>query len=168
MDNMKPKRSDRIVMLLLLTGVIGFGFIFPDSLGDHDKMVHFAAHFGMSFLISWIIYVFSRLKLNLKKSSSYFLLIGITLVAGSAYKWMELISQGKLTTFDPGKLFQVSGYYTSMSQNLSGILATLLMISYFLRTRNRLISLGLVKRVNRNNGTRRINQGRDLVQDLRS
>lgn len=155
-------------MFVMFSGVIYFGFIFPDSLGDHDKMVHFAAHFGMSFLISCLIYAFSRVKLNLKKTSSYLLVIVIPLVAGSIYKWMELISQGKLASFEVGKLFQVSGYYTSMSQNISGILATLLMIRYFLRSRNRISSLTLVKEVNRNNRSIGIDQGRNLIHDLGS
>jgi hypothetical protein len=156
------------MMVVLFPGIICFGIIFPDSLGDHDKMVHFAAHFGMSFLISRLINAFSRLKLNLKKGSSYFLLAGITVVAGSAYKWMELVSQGKPASFQVGKLSEVSGYYSSMSQNISGILATLLMIRYFFGNPNRISSLTLIKGVNRNNRSVGVDQGRNLVHLLGS
>jgi hypothetical protein len=159
---------ERLVTALLFLGIISFGFIFPDSLGDHDKMVHFAAHFGMSFLISCFIYAFSRIKLNLRKGSSYFLLFSITLVAGSIYKWMELVSQGKLATFRLSALFGVSGFYTSMSQNISGILATLLMITYFFGRWNSISSLPFIDRVNGNNRSIGVNYGRNLVQDLGS
>jgi hypothetical protein len=157
---------NKIIIAILLVGMVFFGFILPDSLGDHDKMVHFAAHFGMSFLISCLIYAFSRYKLHLKIASSYFLVIGITLVLGSVYKWMELISQGKLASFQVSKLFQVSGYYTSMSQNISGILATFLMFTYFFRKAARIPSLTFVNRVNGNNHPVGIDNRRNLAQDF--
>ena len=160
--------KDIALKLILLCGIGCFGFVFPDSLGDHDKMVHFAAHFGMSFLIACLIYAFSRLTLKLGKTSSYFLLIGITLIAGSVYKWMELISQGKLASFQVGKLFEVSGYYTSMSQNMSGILTALLMIGYFFDRKRKISSLTFVKGIHGDDRSIRVDHSRNLIQDLGS
>jgi len=162
-DNKRSSIRNKIVLGTLLVGMVFFGFIFPDSLRDHDKMVHFAAHFGMSFLISCLIYAFSRFKLHLKITSSYFLVIAITLVLGSLYKWMELITQGKLISFQVGKLFEISGYYTSMSQNISGILATFLMITYFFGKARRMASLTLVNRVDGNNHPIGIDHRRNLI-----
>jgi hypothetical protein len=162
-DFKKRLYKEKGLKAILFLGIIYFGFMFPDSLGDHDKMVHFAAHFGMSFLISCFIYAFSRLKLNLKKSSSYFLVVGITLIAGSIYKWMELISQGRLSSFQVSKLFEVSGFYTSMSQNISGIFASLLLITYFFGKWNSISSLAFVEGVNGNNRSVGVNYRRNLV-----
>jgi hypothetical protein len=131
-DEYKAGIFDRLLPWILVFGIFYFGFVFPAVPPGHDKVVHFAAHFGMSFLISCLVYAFCILKLNLRKGIANWLLVLVTLLVGSVYKLMELVSEGLLSSFQLGKLLQLSGFYNSMSQNISGMLATLLMIHFFL------------------------------------
>ena len=112
----------------LLAGTICFGFILPDSTSDHTKLVHFAAHMGMSFLVACFSYVICTLILRIRKSASLTLLIGVTLVVGGIYKYFEIASMGLLQAYPLGPLLKATGCYTSMSQNISGLLAAILLI----------------------------------------
>ena len=94
-------------------------------------MVHFAAHFGMSFLILSCSYAFFSLQWRISRSGSYGLAILATLAFGSAYKYWEIASQGIFQHFEFGQLLTITGVYTSMSQNLAGIFAAMLIIQYF-------------------------------------
>lgn len=117
--------------MVLLLGIIYFGFIFPDSLSDHTKLVHFAAHMGMSFFVASCIYVVCNLMLRLKRTTSLTLLIIITTIIGGIYKYLEIASQGMLQMdYSLGILLRISGCYTSMSQNTAGLLAAILLIEY--------------------------------------
>jgi hypothetical protein len=122
---------DKLIIFSLVSGIICFGFILPDSISDHTKLVHFAAHFGMSFLILSCSYAFCSLQWHISRSGSYGLAILATLAFGSAYKYWEIASQGISQHFEFGQLLTITGVYTSMSQNLSGIFAALLIIHYF-------------------------------------
>ena len=62
--------AEKITLVLLGLGVICFGFVFPDSLSDHDKLLHFSAHFGMSFLLALCFYALCSVKLRISKAIS--------------------------------------------------------------------------------------------------
>ena len=59
--------KDKLILLLLALGVGCFGFILPDSLSDHDKLVHFSAHFGMSFLLAFCFYMVCTVNMRISK-----------------------------------------------------------------------------------------------------
>ena len=120
--------KDKIIFLLLAAGVVCFGFVLPDSLSDHDKIVHFSAHFGMSFLLASCFYALATIKLHVSKKISYSILISGTLVIGIIYKYWEIASQGILNNLSFNTL---NGVLTSMYQNMSGLLAAILVIEYF-------------------------------------
>ena len=120
--------KDKIIFLLLAAGVVCFGFVLPDSLSDHNKIVHFSAHFGMSFLLASCFYALSTIKLHVSKKISYIILIAGTLVIGIIYKYWEIASQGMMSNLSFNTL---NGVLTSMYQNLSGLLAAILVIEYF-------------------------------------
>jgi len=127
MKNENPLR-DNLTLLLLATGVGCFGLILPDSLSDHDKLVHFSAHFGMSFLLALCFYMFCAVKIRMSKSLTYTLFIAITLFIGICYKIWEIKTTGMFLRFGISGALKFTGVMTSMSQNLSGILAAILLI----------------------------------------
>ncbi|HMH23282.1 MAG TPA: hypothetical protein VK563_15965 [Puia sp.] len=122
--------TGRIVKFALLLGILYFGFIFPDSFSDHEKLVHFSAHVGMSFLLASCIYVLCSFRLHIGRVNSYVILIVTTLIAGGIYKYFEIAGQGILHVYSLGVLLEITGFYTSMSQNIAGILAAILLIQY--------------------------------------
>jgi hypothetical protein len=140
---MKNNRNwiDKLVIFSLVSGIICFGFILPDSTSDHTKLLHFAAHFGMSFLILSCSYAFCSLQWKMSRSGSYGLAILLTLAFGSVYKYMEISSQGIIQRFELGELLSITGCYTSMSQNLAGIFAAMLIIHYFFGRRYVLVRI---------------------------
>ncbi|MHA4807923.1 hypothetical protein ACX0G9_07445 [Flavitalea flava] len=141
MDFTKKKRMiDGLIRLALLLGIVYFGFVFPDSFSDHNKMVHFAAHVGMSFLVASFMYVVCNLKLRISKKNSYILLVIVTLFIGAVYKYFEIAGQGLLHTYSLTTLLELTGVYTSMSQNTAGILAAILLIQYFIEYQQLLYS----------------------------
>ena len=122
---------NKLVMLFLFLGIICFGFIFPDSFSDHNKMVHFAAHFGMSFLIASCLYAWCNIKLRMGRKKSYILLISVTMIVGILYKYLEIASQGLFKIYYFHDVLEATGCYTSMSQNISGLMAAILATKYF-------------------------------------
>jgi|SRR5580692_4895716 hypothetical protein len=129
-SGIKNKWAGRIIRLALLAGIAYFGFIFPDSLSDHEKLLHFAAHVGMSFLAASFIYIICNIKFRLRKVPSLVILISTTTIIGIIYKYWEISSQESAHLYTFGDLLTVTGCYTSMSQNMAGILAAILMIEY--------------------------------------
>ena len=109
-------------------GIIFFGFIFPDSLSDHTKLLHFAAHMGMSFFVAICSYVVANVMLRMKRTASLTLLIIVTLVVGVIYKYLEIAGTGAIETYSFWPLLKATGCYTSMSQNTAGLLAAVLLI----------------------------------------
>ncbi len=120
--------KDKLTLFLLAAGVFCFGILLPDSLSDHIKLVHFSAHFGMSFLLALCFYLFCTVKLRISKLLSYTILIGATLSIGVIYKYWEIASQGTFERFSFSTAVQLTGALTSMSQNLSGLMAAMLLI----------------------------------------
>lgn len=119
--------------MLLLAGIVYFGFIFPDSLSDHTKMLHFCAHMGMSFFLASCVYVICNIMLHMRRKASLMMLTVITLVIGAIYKYFEIAGEGLLHSFSLGELLRVTGCYTSMSQNAAGMLAAILLIEYLVQ-----------------------------------
>jgi len=114
----------------LLAGIVYFGFIFPDSLSDHQKILHFSAHMGMSFFIAVCVYVICNMMLRIRRSRTLIILTIITLFIGAVYKYLEISSQGIFHVYSFGELLRITGCYTSMSQNTAGLLAAILLIEY--------------------------------------
>jgi hypothetical protein len=128
--NKSGKWLGRIKRLALLAGIVYFGFVFPDSLSDHQKILHFSAHVGMSFFVASCMYVLCNMMLRISKAGSIVILIATTLIIGAAYKYMEISGEGLLHAFPFHELLIQTGVYTSMSQNTAGVLAAILLIEY--------------------------------------
>src|ERR1700730_14059736 len=88
--------KDKLTLFLVATGIFCFGVIFPDSISTHVRMVHFAAHFGMSFLIALCFYMICTVKMRISKAFSYTVLILATLLIGVIYKYWEVATQGMI------------------------------------------------------------------------
>ena len=128
--NKSGKAAGRLIRMGLLAGIIYFGFVFPDSLSDHEKMLHFSAHVGMSFFVASCIYVLCNMMLRIGRAGSIIILIVTTLIVGAIYKYLEIAAEGLLHAYSFNDLMKATGVYTSMSQNTAGILAAILMIEY--------------------------------------
>lgn len=121
----------RYLLAAVTIGVILFGIIFPNSLSDHYHLLHFAAHFGMSFLIANSIYQFCTRRVSMKKLPTFALIFIAVLIFGTTYKFIEIFcfyDMGGLPFFDA---LAMAGFYASMSLNLSGMLASFAMAIYF-------------------------------------
>jgi hypothetical protein len=120
--------KDKLTLLLLATGMVCFGLVFPDSISDHVKIVHLAAHFGMSFLLALCFYIVCTIKMRITRAFSYTVLITATLLIGVVYKLVEIASLGEIGTLPLQTIIDKAGVMTSMSENLSGLLAAMLVI----------------------------------------
>jgi hypothetical protein len=120
--------KDKLTLFLLATGVFCFGVILPDSLSTHVKMVHYAAHFGMSFLLALCFYMICTVRMKISKTISYTVLIAATLLIGVIYKYWEIATQGMIGNYSFHAIIDLTGAMTSMSQNLSGLLGAMLLI----------------------------------------
>ena len=120
--------KDKLILLLLALGVGCFGFILPDSLSDHGKLVHFSAHFGMSFLLAFCFYMICTVKMLATKTFTYTVLICATLFIGIVYKYWEIATVGMIGNYSFHRIMDSTGVATSMSQNLSGLLGAIFLI----------------------------------------
>ena len=120
--------KDKLTLFLLATGVFCFGVILPDSLSTHVKLVHYAAHFGMSFLLALCFYMICTVKMKISKTISYTVLVTATLLIGVVYKYWEIATQGMIGNYSFHAIIDLTGAMTSMSQNLSGLLGAMLLI----------------------------------------
>lgn len=120
--------KDKLTLFLLATGVFCFGVILPDSLSTHVKMVHYAAHFGMSFLLALCFYMICTVKMKISKTFSYTVLIISTLLIGVVYKYWEIATEGMIGNYSFHAIIDMTGTMTSMSQNISGLLGAMLLI----------------------------------------
>ncbi len=120
--------KDKLTLFLLATGVFCFGVILPDSLSTHVKMVHYAAHFGMSFLLALCFYMICTVRMKISKAISYTVLVTATLLIGVVYKYWEIATQGMIGNYSFHAIIDLTGAMTSMSQNLSGLLGAMLLI----------------------------------------
>ena len=123
----------KLTRAILLAAIVYFGFVFPDSLSNHTKLVHFCAHMGMSFFFASCLYIICNVILRMRRSLSMIILTTITLVIGAFYKYFEISGEGLLHAYNNlGDLLRYTGCYTSMSQNTAGLLAAILLIEYTL------------------------------------
>jgi hypothetical protein len=120
--------KDKLTLFLLATGVFCFGVILPDSFSTHVKMVHYAAHFGMSFLLALCFYMICTVKMKISKTVSYTVLITATLLIGIIYKYWEIATEGMIGNYSFHTIIDMTGAMTSMSQNLSGLFGAMLLI----------------------------------------
>jgi len=120
--------KDKLTLFLLATGVICFGVLLPDSLSTHVKMVHYAAHFGMSFLLALCFYMICTIRLKISKTISYTILVTATLLIGILYKYWEIATEGMIGNYSFHVIIDRTGSMTSMSQNVSGLLGAMLLI----------------------------------------
>jgi hypothetical protein len=128
---MNKETVQKLTRAILLAAIVYFGFVFPDSLSDHTKLVHFCAHMGMSFFLASCLYIICNIFLRMRRSVSVLILTVITLVVGAFYKYFEISGEGLLHAYgNLGDLLRHTGCYTSMSQNTAGLLAAILLIEY--------------------------------------
>jgi len=120
--------KDYFTLLLLAAGVCCFGLVFPDSISDHDKLVHFSAHFGMSFLVALCFYLLCTIKFRISKQLSYIILISATLLIGVLYKYWEITTLGMFEKLSFSTVIVNTGVMRSISQNISGLMAAILLI----------------------------------------
>ncbi len=120
--------KDKLILFLLAAGVICFGIILPDSFSDHNKLVHFSAHFGMSFLLALCFYMICTVRMRLSKAFTYTALITATLFIGVLYKYWEIATQGMIGSYSFHTIVDKTGVMTSMSQNTSGLMGAILLI----------------------------------------
>lgn len=120
--------KDKLILILLASGVFCFGVFLPHSLSDHNKLIHFSAHFGMSFLLALCFYMICTVKMRISKTFSYTVLIIATLFIGVVYKYWEIATQGMIGSYSFHTIMDRTGVMTSMSQNLSGLMGAILLI----------------------------------------
>jgi hypothetical protein len=108
------------------------GIILPNSFSDHYKLLHFSAHFGMSFLIANSFYKLLSIKMQHKFRSFLVVFLSI-LIVGSVYKLFEIHSFFADTSLTFSRILLMTGFYTSMSQNLGGMFASFVLVLYFER-----------------------------------
>ena len=120
--------KEKLILILLVAGICCFGVLLPDSLSNHNKIVHFSAHFGMSFLLGLSFYMICTIKMRFSKILTYMVLISATLFVGIIYKYWEIATQGMIGNYSFQTILDSTGVPTSMSQNLSGLLGAVLLI----------------------------------------
>jgi hypothetical protein len=120
--------KDKLTLALLVIGMVCFGVILPDSLSDHNKLVHFSAHFGMSFLLAFCFYMICTVRMRISKTFTYTVLITATLFIGIIYKYWEIATQGMIGSYSFHTIMDRTGVMTSMSQNISGLMGAIILI----------------------------------------
>src|ERR1035438_8519758 len=120
--------KDKLILFLLATGALCFGVLLPDSFSDHDKLVHFSAHFGMSCLLGLCFYIIFTVKMRISKSIAYMILIMATLFIGIVYKFWEIGTSGMTGNYSFHTILDTKGVAISMSQNISGLLGAIFLI----------------------------------------
>src|SRR5450432_1874753 len=143
--------KDKLALFLLASGVFCFGVILPDSLSDHNKMVHFSAHFGMSFLLALCFYMICTVKMRISKSVTYTVLIIATLFIGISYKYWEIATEGMIGNYSFHSIMDMTGVLKSMSQNLSGLMGAILLIEGLV---DKNLAVSVLKHNNVQNGNR--------------
>jgi hypothetical protein len=143
--------KDKLIMFFLATGICCFGIILPDSLSDHTKLVHFSAHFGMSFLLALCFYMICTVKMRISKSVTYTVLIIATLFIGISYKYWEIATEGMIGNYSFHSIIDMTGVLKSMSQNLSGLMGAILLIEGLV---DKNLAVSVLKHSNVQTGTR--------------
>jgi cell division protein FtsW (lipid II flippase) len=135
----RKETSGRFTEAALFISIVLFGVVLPNSFSNHERLLHFCAHTGMSFLLASCVYVVCSIRLQLSRKNSYIILFIFLFVIGSLYKYFEI--RGERSWQHPasfGQSFLINGYYRSMSENLAGALMAILVIRYVISYQRRL------------------------------
>ena len=123
--------TPRYLIILLMIGAFLFGIVLPGAFTDHDHLLHFAAHFGMSFLIANFIYRLCQLRFSMTNPRSFGVVFIFILVLGVIYKLCEIYFFYGLHDTPFFTALSITGFYASISQNVAGMLAAFAVIIYF-------------------------------------
>ena len=124
--------------------ILIFGVIIPHSLSDHYHLLHFAAHFGMSFLLAHSLYQFSSHLMSGNKIYLFASVGSVILVLGGIYKLIEIFWFDNLRNMPFFLALRISGFRNSMCQNFAGILAAFMLTIFWAN----IVSLGKINRAN--------------------
>jgi len=130
-SNISKVFDNRYLIAALAAGSILFGIIFPGSLSDHYHLLHFSAHFGMSFLLSNSIYRYCTLKASMRKMRSFMIVLVTVLICGTVYKLIEIFGFYHFGNIPFFTALALTGFYASISLNLAGMMAAFALIIYF-------------------------------------
>ena len=110
-------KKNRLEFIGVLLGGL---FISSQSVATHDDLVHFSAHFGMSYSINTITYGVCSNVFKMNKNSAILTANVITLLIGVSYKLLEAQTTGL-----------PSNFAKSMAQNALGVgVSNLTIISF--------------------------------------
>jgi hypothetical protein len=121
----------QLIIITLLASAILLGIVFPGSFSDHDTLLHFSAHFGISFLISFVLYKILTIRFQWPRLTSFVIVFLVILAFGAIYKIFEISGNSLIQYLPFSKILRVTGFYISMSQNTAGILCAFALIIYF-------------------------------------
>jgi hypothetical protein len=143
---MKDTNSFYYRFLVAVMGfcILLFGVIIPHSLSDHFHLLHFAAHFGMSFLLAHSLYQFSRHFLTGNRVYLFALVASVIMVLGGIYKLIEIFWFNNLREMPFFFALKISGFRDSMCQNFAGILAAFMLTIFW----DNIVSMSKINRAN--------------------
>jgi len=84
----------QISSLILMFSTVILGNLV--GIDTHDQMVHFAAHFGMSYAIHTFLYAVFYRAFSLRRGIAISLAILITLAVGGGYKYIEMAQNSEI------------------------------------------------------------------------
>ena len=120
--------KDKLILWSLAVGVACFGFILPDSLSDHYRLVSpFGAFRNELFTCILFLHHLHSEDAGFQ-DVTYTVLIAATLFIGVFYKYWEIATCGMIGNYSFHKIIGSTGVATSMSQNISGLLGAILLI----------------------------------------
>jgi hypothetical protein len=136
MERLSGKRKSkilnyRLIIIILLAAIVLLGIVFPASFSDHYKLLHFSAHYGTSFLVSYFLYKLCTVRYRMSKISSFIIVFILAFIFGAIYKYFEISGNPSIHTLPFSKVLEITGFYISMSQNTAGILSAYVLIIYF-------------------------------------
>jgi len=121
----------RLILIMLLLSAALLGIVIPGSFSDHDSLLHFSAHFGISFLMAFLLFKMFTIRFQLQRSTSFVVVFLAILIFGAIYKVFEIIGNPLFHSFSSVEILRITGFYISMSQNIAGILFAFAFITYF-------------------------------------
>jgi hypothetical protein len=121
----------RLIIIALLAAVVLLGIVFPASFSDHYKLLHFSAHYGTSFLVSYFLFKLFTVRFGMQKISSFIIVFILAFIFGAIYKYFEISGNPSIHKMPLSEVLEITGFYISMSQNTAGILSAFVLIIYF-------------------------------------
>jgi hypothetical protein len=123
--------SPKYFAIVLLIGSVLFGIVLTGAFTDHYHLLHFAAHFGMSFLVSNFIFRLCQLRFSMTNRNSFKVVFIVILVLGVIYKLCEIYLFYGMRNFPFFTALSITGFYASISENIAGMLAAFALVIYF-------------------------------------